>query len=137
MTHPNMHPSAGAYSNAAVVAAEIATLGRVAERRTVAIVRHHTALLETRVKAGASGRPGPRAKTGDYRRGINSRIRYAAGEAVGTVGTASPQARRLEYGFVGRDRLGRTYNQPPFPHFGPAHTTTAAEFLAALRGLDL
>lgn len=29
-------------------------------------------------------------------------------------------ARRIEYGFVGTDRLGRRYNQPPQPYMRPA-----------------
>lgn len=33
--------------------------------------------------------------------------------------TDAPQANRLEYGFVGADRLGRHFNQAPRPHWGP------------------
>lgn len=36
------------------------------------------------------------------------------------VGTNLVYARREEYGFVGRDSLGRLYNQPPHPYLRPA-----------------
>ncbi|MFI1177014.1 hypothetical protein [Streptomyces melanogenes] len=39
---------------------------------------------------------------------------------TGKVGTSAPQARRLEFGFVGVDSLGRRYAQRPYPHLGPA-----------------
>jgi hypothetical protein len=129
---PFMHSSAGVYSNAPQVTAWLENLGEEAGRRAYTLVVQFTALLETRVKAAASGRPGPRARTGDYRRSINSRVRLQAGVAIGTVGTNAPQARRLEYGFVGADRLGRVYNQPPYPHFSTGFTPTAAEFALAM-----
>jgi hypothetical protein len=129
---PFMHSSAGVYSNAPQVTAWLEDLGEEASRRAHALVVQFTALLETRIKAAASGRPGPRAVTGDYRRSINGRVRVTMDVAIGTVGTASPQARRLEYGFVGADRLGRVYNQPPYPHFSTGFHPTAAEFAAAM-----
>lgn len=36
------------------------------------------------------------------------------------VGTDVEYARRVEYGFDGQDRLGRTYNQPAQPYLRPA-----------------
>lgn len=36
------------------------------------------------------------------------------------IGTNVPYARRLEYGFVGPDALGRVYNQPAHPYIRPA-----------------
>ncbi|WP_405999407.1 hypothetical protein [Streptomyces sp. NBC_00829] len=51
----------------------------------------------------------------------------------GVVFTDAPQQRRLEYGFVGVDRLGRQYRQPPFPHIEPAFRQTQSGFLDALR----
>lgn len=91
------------------------------------------ALLQTRVRARASGRPGPRRQTGDYRRSISRESgRGPDGGHQATVGTNAPQGRRLEHGFVGADALGRTYNQPPYPHFGPALDETGPEYVAAL-----
>jgi hypothetical protein len=100
------------------------------------------ALLLTKVRANASGRPGPRAITGDYRRSWTLRLQSgAAGERVepGTVsavvGTNRPQARRLEFGFVGVDALGRHYDQPPYPHAAPALDAVGPEFGAAVFAL--
>lgn len=86
---------------------------------------HYGTLLVTRVQAKASGRPGPNTPTGDYRRSIHMQtseglLGLTPGGFVVAVGTNKPQGRRLEFGFVGRDSLGRVYNQPPYPHFGPA-----------------
>lgn len=79
------------------------------------------ALYRTKVRAGASGRPGPRVQTGDYRRGISQQNRrLSASRAEAHVFSNSPQALRLEYGFKGRDALGRYYDQPAYPHWRPA-----------------
>lgn len=80
------------------------------------------------VKARASGRPGPRVRTGDYRRSINVQF-LSPGHAV--IGTNAPQALRLEFGFYGADRLGRVYAQDPFPHWRPAADQLEREFAAA------
>lgn len=91
------------------------------------------ALLQTRVRARASGRPGPRRQKGDYRRGIGRQSgRLPGGGSYAVVGTNAPQGRRLEMGFVGTDSLGRRYSQPPYPHFGPALDETGPEYVAAL-----
>lgn len=89
-------------------------------------------LLKTRIMANASGRPGPNAPTGDYLRSWNVQMQGNADYARANVGTNAPQGRRLEYGFVGADSLGRVYNQPPFPHVGPAVDATAEPFIAAI-----
>ncbi|MEV0446303.1 hypothetical protein AB0I46_46175, partial [Streptomyces spectabilis] len=52
---------------------------------------------------------------------------------VAEVGTNAPQGRRLEFGFVGVDSLGRHYNQPPFPHLGPAVATFGPLLVQELR----
>lgn len=72
-----------------------------------------------KVKANASGRPGPRRRTGDYTRTMNVEIVRQAAMVRATIGTNAAQALRLEYGFVGADSLGRVYNQKPLPHWGP------------------
>ena len=95
-------------------------------------VRHYGALLRTRVMAAASGRPGPRAITGDYRRSWQHEYRGGGGSFTSMVGTSAPQGRRLEFGFHGQDSLGRNYNQPPFPHARPAFDATAPEFEKAV-----
>lgn len=99
------------------------------------VVDHYGQLLATRVQAHASGRPGPNAPTGDYRRSIHAeRVGSGANFAV-AVGTNKPQGRRLEFGFVGRDSLGRLFNQPPYPHFGPAIDEIGPEFVVALHAV--
>lgn len=97
-------------------------------------VRHYGQLLRTRVMANASGRPGPRSITGDYRR---SWVMEFKGGLTSTaiIGTSAPRGRRLEFGFHGVDSLGRHYNQPPFPHARPAFDETAPEFEASVVGL--
>jgi hypothetical protein len=96
------------------------------------VVVHYGHLLATRVKAKASGRPGPNAPTGDYRRSINSQFSHSNGKSIAYVGTNAVQGRRLEYGFNGVDSIGRHYNQPPYAHFGPAIDEIEQEFYAAL-----
>jgi hypothetical protein len=98
-------------------------------------VRHFGQLLRTRVMANASGRPGPRAVTGDYRRSWVQEFKGGATSPTSIVGTSAPQGRRLEFGFHGVDSLGRHYNQPPFPHARPAFDATAPEFEAAVNDL--
>jgi|SRR5690606_3799661 len=87
----------------------------------VALAVYRTgAMYRTRVRAAASGRPGPRVQTGDYRRAISQTNTTDNGVPVALVHTNKPQAARLEYGFVGIDAAGRRYNQPPYPHWAPA-----------------
>lgn len=107
-----------------------AAAGIEAGARAFRIVRHHGLLLQTRVKANAAGRPGPRMQTGDYNRSIEMEVGLDGGAPTARVGTNRPQGRRLELGFRGTDSLGRTYNQPPFPHFGPAVDEIAPGFEA-------
>lgn len=40
------------------------------------------------------------------------------------VGTDVPYARRIEFGFMGQDRLGRTYHQTARPYLRPAFDET-------------
>lgn len=90
---------------------------------------HFAALLTTRVKVKASGRPGPNAPTGDYRSKIDAAM-INSPDALGfAVGTDDIRGRRLEMGFNGTDSLGRFYNQPPYPHFGPAVDEIADKYV--------
>lgn len=117
------------------LAAEFGAMGinarELAHRATVV----HGAMLQRAVVANASGRPGPEAPTGDYRRSINRRTEKRAAGSITQVGTDKPQARRLEHGFVGVDSLGRSYDQPPYPHFGPAFDEVAPKFEAAIEAI--
>ncbi|MDY0811453.1 hypothetical protein [Kitasatospora purpeofusca] len=119
-------------SNAAVVAAQLEARAAVAVPAAAAVVRHHAMLLETAIRAAASGRPGPGVQTGDYRRSWTTEVRASATGVEAIVGTSRPQGPRLEYGFVGRDSLGRVFHQPPFPHVGPSVERVEPLFLTAM-----
>ena len=55
-------------------------------------------------------------------------------EFVGAVGSNVEYARRLELGFVGQDKLGRTVNQKPRPHIIPAYERHRLKILASFNG---
>lgn len=108
-------------SNAALVARDLVTVTVATQQAVRSTVRSQGALFRTKVQARASGRPGPRAQTGDYRRSIGEQTTETATSIRSEVGTNSPQGRRLENGFWGLvDSLGRLYHQPAYPHFEPA-----------------
>ncbi|MFJ8430422.1 hypothetical protein ACIQ9P_03860 [Kitasatospora sp. NPDC094019] len=119
-------------SNAGLLAARLESRAAVAAPAAAAVVRHHAMLLETAIKAAASGRPGPDVQTGDYRRSWGTEVRATATGAEAIVGSNRPQAARLENGFTGADSLGRVYHQPPLPHVGPAVERVEPLFVAAM-----
>ncbi|MQY11457.1 hypothetical protein SRB5_15750 [Streptomyces sp. RB5] len=129
------HPDSGVYTNGTQIAAALDRRAVLTLPQAVSAVRHFTMLLETRIKANASGRPGPNAPTGDYRRSWTHAVYVSGTDVIGVVGTNKPQGRRLEYGFVGTDTQGRTYNQRPYPHVGPAVEVVRPLFLEAMRQL--
>ncbi|MET8956711.1 HK97 gp10 family phage protein [Streptomyces sp. NPDC004129] len=132
MPSPSNPRGAGAYSNAAHIAAALQGRADLVLPQTVSVVRHYAMLLETQIKANASGRPGPNVITGDYRRSWTHEL-FVTGDVVSAVvGTNKPQARRLEYGYIGPDSLGRIFDQPPYPHVGPAVETVRPQFFEAL-----
>ena len=60
-------------------------------------------------------------KTGTYRRSFHMEtVEKTPERCTVQVGTDSPYGKRLEYGFVGADKLGRVYNQAARPHIRPA-----------------
>ena len=126
-------------SNANQVAADLAALGFQAGARAAVVTRHFGMLLQAAVKRRASlprtGPPGPRIQTGNYNRSIGLQTSSSGGGPVATVGTNAPQGRRLELGFTGTDSLGRSYEQPPYPHFGPALDEIAPLFVAGIAGV--
>jgi hypothetical protein len=96
-------------------------------------VTHTGTLGRARIAGNASGRPGPNVITGRYRNSWRSvPVPFPHG-AFCTIGTDAPQGRRLEFGFVGPDSLGRVYNQPPFPHVQPAIGFIGATLHAQMR----
>ncbi|MFE7565406.1 HK97 gp10 family phage protein [Streptomyces sp. NPDC057539] len=131
--HPNAHPDAAVFRDPIELAATLARMGPAVRSRTRAITRHHAMLLRVRIQKNASGRPGPNVITGQYRASWDVKVTVAGGQVTAMVFTDAPQQRRLEYGFVGVDRLGRQYRQPPYPHIEPAFQRTQPGFLEALR----
>ncbi|MEU3783406.1 HK97 gp10 family phage protein [Streptomyces sp900129855] len=130
--HPNAHSDAAALRDPIALAASLARMAPAVRARTRAITRHHAMLLRTRVQKNASGRPGPNVITGAYRASWDLKVTVSGGRVTATVFTEAPQARRLEYGFVGVDRIGRQYRQPPYPHIEPAFRQTEPGYLDAL-----
>jgi hypothetical protein len=118
--------------SAASVAADLLAVGAATSTALHEVTKTHTAMLQRQVVANASGRPGPNAPTGDYRRSINRQTTKTPTGSEGRVGTNKPQGRRLELGFAGEDSLGRSYDQPAYPHFGPALDEVAPLFEAAV-----
>ena len=98
------------------------------------VVEKCAADLVALVQQNASHRPGPNAPTGDYRGSWSPPLPVAAGLGIASwsVGTDRPQAMRLEYGFVGTDAIGRTFDQQPYPHMGPAVDVIEPVFHAAM-----
>ena len=117
------------------VASWFGATARESDARVRALVRHHGQLLRTQVMRNASGRPGPNVRTGDYRRSITVEFSEGPEGFTAVVGSNAPQAARLEFGFHGADSLGRVYNQPPFPHFGPAIQAIGPGFVSAFKAL--
>lgn len=102
------------------IAADLLGLGAKGAAAVHGVTVAYGARLQNAVQRNASGRPGPNAPTGNYRRSIHRRTVKRATTSESTTSSAAPQSARLELGFTGTDALGRNYNQPPFPHFGPA-----------------
>lgn len=113
------------------LAAELRAIGPYVQRHGPPVVRAQAKKLQQAVKAHAQGRPGPRRVTGKYVESIKVRSGIGGGVYTSRAGripmgfeaevyTNEPYARRLEFGFVGVDSAGRHYNQPPYPHWGPA-----------------
>lgn len=99
------------------------------------VTRMYGQILTTRIQAKASGRPGPNAPTGDYRRSWTAQFRVESGALVADVGTNKPQGRRLEFGFHGADSLGRVYDQPAFPHVMPATNEVFPQYERAVEAV--
>lgn len=126
------------FDDGGAVDALAADLNRAGVRAGVqagAVVQRNGVKLVSRVKAHASGRPGPRIQTGDYNRSWSLEIRRRGGSLEAAAGTNRPQGPRLEFGFHGADSLGRHYDQPPLPHAGPALDETASEFEADIAAI--
>lgn len=49
------------------------------------------------------------------------------------VFTTHPAGHRLEYGFVGIDAIGRSYHDPPRPHWRPAEDLIMPQYREAIK----
>jgi len=56
-------------------------------------------------------------------------------ELTGVVGSNVEYARRVEFGFVGADSLGRIYNQLPNPYLRKALETNKKEILRSFKNI--
>lgn len=120
-------------SNAAQVARDLGAVADVGQIAMRLAVRQQGIVFQGKVRARASGRPGPRAQTGDYRRSISLSVSESPTTIRAEVGTNSPQGRRLEFGFWGLvDSLGRLFHQPAYPHFDPAADEMEQTFPVAI-----
>lgn len=118
---------------ATLTAQRFARMAVEAQPKANLITQKYALMLLTKQKARASGRPGPNTPTGDFRRSSNAQGANRGPVAVWSIGTNRDQARRLEYGFVGFDALGRYYDQPPYPSFVPAAEEIEPLYVAAIR----
>ena len=74
-------------------------------------------------------------KTGTYRRGFHMEtVEKTPERCTVIVGNDQPQGPRLEFGFVGRDVLGRFYNQAARPHLRPALDENRGAAVEEFRG---
>lgn len=118
---------------AAEVAARIRADAAAQQLRLQGVTEEFGLRLVTQVRANMSGRPGPRVQTGDLRRSVRLVLGGSADHVFRALAvTTSPQARRLEDGFIGVDSLGRHYHQPPYPAWRPAVDTVLPEYRAAV-----
>ena len=67
--------------------------------------------------------------TGQYRNSIRADPPVDENGPTSYVGSPMPQTRRLEFGFIGADKLGRAYNQAPRPHWRPVFDMNKAKYL--------
>jgi len=98
-----------------------------AKKNLVKLGNQLSRLREPALEAGSliitnSAKSKVRVKTHDLQRSIhfqtleNTRIR-----TIVVVGPTVPYGRRIELGFSGVDRMGRKYNQRPYPYLRPAY----------------
>lgn len=81
------------------------------------------------------GGAAPNVVTGTTRRSIRmiSASATGPGSAAAFVGPTVRWGRRLEKGFDGRDKLGRVYQQRPYPFMTPGLQRARAAYLALAR----
>jgi hypothetical protein len=114
------------------LAAEFEKAALTAKRDIEHVTQSFGPRLVEAVRRHASGRPGPNVITGAYLASIYWSMDAQSGLCNLNVTSDAPQAYRLEFGFTGTDATGRSFNQPPYPHFRPASDEMEEEFEKAL-----
>lgn len=117
------------------LAGEFTATGAWATQRSWGLAYQFGKMLIEVAQQHASGRPGPNIVSGEYVGSFYFDVVSYDGSAGFYAGSDAPQAMRLEYGFVGTDSRGRIYNQPPYPHWGPAIDEVAPLYEAELYAL--
>lgn len=85
-------------------------------------------------QASSPGNP-PAVLFGQLKGSFQTRYSNEDGKFMGYVGPVGvPYAKRLEFGFVGEDALGRKYNQEPRPFMRPVAHENEDEIQRILRG---
>lgn len=103
------------------------------ENQVRRVTEESTSQMLSEVTKNAKSRSGLRYVTGAYVASWRANFtKMSDGSYSGDVRSAHPAAWRLEYGFTGRDSLGRYYNQRPFPHFRPAYDKVQQQFFDRL-----
>ena len=96
-------------------------------------------LLKYEIRDRASGPPGPNVGESEehYRDSWGVTMIRDGLSSTAVVGTDKPYGRRLEWGFVGIDSLGRSVHQRPRPHVGPALAVVEPIWVEAIFNLTL
>lgn len=97
------------------------------------ITKHYGTLMV----ADARARARQLFDVSDYDRSIGMRSFGNKDDTKVVIYSRDPQARRLEHGFHGVDRLGRHVDQPARPHMRPAYARYAGKWRKAIeKALD-
>lgn len=94
--------------------------------------------LETALRTGSfeivnAAKQNAPVLTGQLRRSIRVWTKVSGDEAEARIGTNLDYARRIEFGFVGADKLGRRYNQAAKPYLRPALKAKREKALEIIR----
>src|SRR5688572_13920218 len=97
--------------------------------RATAEVEREAKTLLNKAGQGRASKPGepPRKQSGRLYGSIHTRVVRMKNEIQGYIYSDDEKARRLELGFVGKDALGRVYDQKPRPFMRPALAKAAAK----------
>lgn len=100
----------------------------------VVVARNIKSLLNVRAKQpSAPGEP-PHKVTGRLYDSIFFRVERDGKEVIGIVYSNDKKARRLELGFVGKDSLGRVYDQKPRPFMRPGFANSKDQIKKIIGG---